>query len=316
MATRKFSNSSIKTGKKAISFTGEPVIPTDAADSYHSNLKIWVRGGYNGAAAGNISSGSGTLDIPIWGSSASSMSTISTVERIDSSATSSPVNSATNTFIKDKNAGITSQLQNDKLAIHFNGSSNPTVYKALDTSTWNTSTTNRTFAYWIKIDNVSANTSSNVITPTWHSWGAGNANTVDLYAHDWYTNGTGRPFMTLYATAADKGTFYLPPQVGTTNSKGVWFHFAVVHTSTSTRLFFNGAEVESPYTAVASWSTPGSSQMLSLNSRADGTNAGLPRNYTTGSTCVKSLADMRYYDTNLSAAAINAIYQKSKVYYN
>jgi len=317
MSTRKFSNSSIKTGERATSLTGEPPVAGDAADAYHSNLKIWIRGGYNGATAGNISSGTGTIDVPIYGSGTSTINTNATVQRVDSNASGSPVNSSANRFIKDGKAGNSAQLRNDKLAFYFNGSSNPIIWKALDTTTWNTSTTNRTFAYWMKWDDVSTNTSASIITPVFHSWSGSNANCVDLVAHDWYTNGTGNPRMDLYSSGAARGSYTLSNLAGGTNgNKNVWFHFAIVHTSSTTEVYVNGMPVDHSYTVTSSWLTPGSDQAFSWNSRADGQIGGLPRNYATGSSGVKSLADIRYYDTNLSAAAINAIYGKSKVYYN
>lgn len=314
MATRKFSNSSISTGEKASAFTGEPGVPLDAADAYYSNLKIWIRGGYNGATAGNLTSGSGTLDIPIWGSSASTMNVLSTPQRVDSSSLFSPVNSSANTFIKDGKAGNTAKLRNDKLALYFDGTSNPTIWKALDASTWNNSTTDRTFAYWAKWDDVTANTSANVITPTWHSWSATNASS--LHAHDWYTNGTSNMYMQLYTNGNLNGTFTMPTLQGQSNGKGVWFHFAVVQTSSTTKIFVNGQEQEHSVAVTTSWPSVGSSQSMSWNSRADGISGGNPGNYTTGSTCKRYLADLRYYDTNLSNDAILALYNKSKVYYN
>jgi hypothetical protein len=314
MSTRKFSNSSAINGEKAIAFTGEPGVPTDAADAYYANLKMWIRGGYNGATAGNITAGSGTLDIPSWNGATSTLNTIATVQRVDSNAGSSPINSAANRFIKDGKAGNTAQLRNDKLGLYFNGSSNPIIWKALDATTWNNSTTNRTFAYWAKWDNVAANTSVNVITPTFHSWAGTNA--VALVAHDWYTQGTGNMQMILYANGADMGSFTMPNLPGQSNGKGIWFHFAVVHTSSSTKVYVNGQEQTFTYSAVTTWPSVGSSQSMSWNSRADGISGGVPGNYVTGSTCVRTLADIRYYDTNLSSDAIFALYSKAKVYYN
>jgi hypothetical protein len=312
MGIRKLSNSSISNGEKATSFTGEPGVTLDAADAYYSNLKIWIRGGHNGATAGNINAGITSIDVPSWNSTAGTVGSIGTVQRVDNSGNGSPVNSAVNKFIKDGKAGNTAILRNDKLAFYFNGSS--TIWKALDTATWNTSTTNRTMAYWMRWDDVSANTSTNLFSPTFHSWSG--TNSVGLIAHDWYTNGTGNPYMSHYGNGAFQGDYVLPNLAGGSNgNKGVWFHIAVVYTASALRIYLNGKE-QSHSVANLSWLTPGSSQAFNFNGRGDGISGGNPGNYTSGYTGIKYMADIRYYDTNLSSDAVLALYNKAGVYYN
>jgi len=61
------------------------------------------------------------------------------------------------------------------------------------------------------------------------------------------------------------------------------------------------------------WGNIGSNQVCSMNSRGDGYSGGQPGSANSGSDVPKYVADVRYYNTNISAQAVQAIYNKARV---
>jgi hypothetical protein len=287
-------------------------VKDDASLNYTSNLRIWLRGGYNGASAGSISSGA-SVPIPYLGSGAGNATTFGSVSRTaNNTNTGSPINTSGSKYIKDAAGGATAVLQDDKLVFDFT-TSNTGLWATIGAgnSILDSSTTNHTYSYWLNIYDVAANTGANNLITTFHSWSNSSANSVNFIAHDWYTNATSNIYLVYYANAANLGTFTPTLSGGTNGNKNVWFHVAIVHTSSTITTYINGSVQSNSLTAVNTWPTPGSAQLINFGGRADGTSGGLPGNYTNGS-FPKGMADIRYYNTNLSAAAIAAIYNKSR----
>lgn len=301
--TARASDNAQNTSDRAFSIS----ILNDPSLDYISNLKLWIRGGYNGATVGVIAAGTDTLAVPIKGTTSGTINTIGTVSRIQSSLTASPVDGTK--FIKDSAGGSTAALQDDKLALGLDSGDSFWVALSTVNPILDSSTTNHTFAYWMFWENRSENTSSNLFCPTFHSW-----QNPSFIAHDWYTNSTNNIYVMHYANGALQGTFTTPNISGGINgNKGVWFHFAVVNTSSSTKFYVNGTESTGhSVSAVTSWPAITSTSTINFHGRGDGTSGGLPGNYTSGYSGFKSLADIRYYNAALSSSAIAAIYSKSR----
>ena len=279
----------------------------DTSLDYTSNLRLWMRAGYNGATAGVIATGTDTLSIPIKGTTSGTINTIGTVSRVVNTLTASPVDGTK--YINDSFGGATAALQNDKLAFGIDSGDSIWVQLSSANPILDSTTTNHTFCYWIMWENRSENTGSNLFNPMFHSW-----TSPSFIAHDWYTNGTSNLYMQHYANGALQGTFNTPNIAGGLNgNKGVWFHFAVVNTSSSTKFYINGSESTGhSVSAVTTWPSIGNSSVINFNGRGDGLSGSLPGNYTSGYSGFKNIADIRYYNAALSAAAISAIYAKSR----
>jgi hypothetical protein len=300
---------SVTDGSNAINRTFSTTVINDPSLDYLSNLKMWIRGGYNGATSGNITAGSNTFAVPRWGSSSGNLNVASTVARIDSSATNSPCNSASNKWIRDGAIGSTTTLQDDKLMISTIPNSYFWQTLPSDNSIFDASTPNATFSYWMLFENRSEVTSSSQLYTTFHSWQGTNANAI--LAHDWYTNGTGAIYLQWYRNNALAGSF-TPTGIGGSNGgKGVWIHFALVTTSSTTKTYINGLEQANSLTSYNSWLSIGSAQGMNFAGRCDSVSAGSPVNGTTG-TGYKQYGDIRYYNAALSSSAISAIYNKTR----
>jgi hypothetical protein len=285
-------------------------VKNDPSLDYSANLRIWLRGGYNGATAGPITAGNNAITAAKWGSSTGTINSVGTVSRSDSSLTNSPTNSAAGKYIKDSAGGATAVLQDDKLA--WGCDPNDYFWQTLpsDNSVFDSSTPNATFAYWMMFENRSEVTSSNSLYTTFHSWST-ISNTSSIIAHDWYTGGTGDINIQYYRNNANAGTWTPTGLGGTNGGKGVWFHVAFVHTASTTKTYINGSEQANTLTSYNSWLTIGSAQGINFAGRCDGVSGGAAVNGTTG-TGYKGYADMRYYNAALSAEAIAAIYAKTR----
>jgi hypothetical protein len=282
----------------------------DPSYAYDGNLKLWMRAGYNNATPATISAGTGTLTAARFGSGvgSGSLNTIGSVNiGADNSRAASPATSSK--WFRDAIGGATQALQDDKLL--YLQDSGDIVWCAIPTSgVFAGGQTDHTFCYWIMWENRSENTSGDHFSPIFHSWSQTNASA--FIAHDWYTNSTSNVKMVHYANSANQGTIATPTFSGGANgNKGVWFHVATVMTASDVKFYFNGTYSDSIPSA-GTLPSIGSSQSLSMNSRADGISNGLPGTYTSGYDRFKSFGDARYYNTALSASAIAAIYAKSR----
>jgi len=281
------------------------VIKDDPSLAYTSNLKFWFKGGYNGRSA------TSSLSSNVTGSSIAGVTCFTgygTTELKEDTGTYSPVNSASNTFIRDSADGSTKVLQDDKLSIYSQANS---TWWWTPTSSIFANTTNHTFTWWMKWDNVSAVTSSG-FNPIFHSWGGTNA--VAWCALDWNTNGTSLPYMNNFVGGGLYGTWNMSSISGGVNgNKGIWFHVAQVYSSGQTLCYLNG-QLDATLTAPTSgWGSIGSNQVCAMNSRGDGYSGGQPGSANSGSDVPKYVADVRYYNTNISAQAVQAIYNKARV---
>jgi hypothetical protein len=285
-------------------------IKNDPSLDYSSNLRIWLRAGYNGASSGPITAGNNVITAAKWGSSTGTLNSVASVSRSDSSLTNSPCNSSAGKYIKDSLGGATAVLQDDKLVWGCDPSDYFWQTLPSDNSVFDASTPNATFAYWMMFENRSEVTGSDQLYTTFHSWSTiGGANSI--IAHDWWTRGTGDINVVYYRNNANAGTF-TPSGIGGTNGgKGVWFHFAITHTASATKTYVNGVEQANTITNYNSWLSIGANQGINFSGRCDGVSGGACVNGSTGSG-FKSYADMRYYNATLPAEAIAAIYAKTR----
>jgi hypothetical protein len=285
-------------------------IKNDPSLDYSSNLKIWLRAGYNGASSGPITAGNNVITAAKWGSSTGTLNSVASVSRSDSSITNSPCNSSAGKYIKDSLGGATAVLQDDKLVWGCDPSDYFWQTLPSDNSVFDASTPNATFAYWMMFENRSEVTSSNQLYTTFHSWST-IANTSSIIAHDWWTGGTGDIYIQYYRNNAMAGSF-TPSGIGGSNGgKGVWWHFAITHTASATKTYVNGVEQANSLTNYNNWPSIGSAQGINFSGRCDGVSGGACVNGSTGSG-FKSYADMRYYNATLPAEAIAAIYAKTR----
>ena len=231
-----------------------------------------------------------------------------TTELKEDTGTNSPVNSSSNKFIRDSADGSTKTLQDDKLSIYSQANS---TWWWTPTSSIFANTTNHTFTWWMKWDDVSAVT-SNGFNPIFHSWGGSSA--TAWCALDWDTNGTSNPKMNNYVGGGLYGTWNMSNVSGGSNgNKGVWMHIAQVYSSGQTLCYLNG-QLDATLTAPTSgWGNIGGNQVCSMNSRGDGYSGSQPNGASSGSDVPRYLADIRYYNTNISQQAVQAIYNKARV---
>ena len=282
------------------------VILDDASLAYSSNLKVWFRGGYNGRTASTLGSSFTGSSLGVGTGYAS----IGTTQVVNDTSTGSPVNASSSKWIRDSLEGNTKTLQDDKLAIYSNANS---TWWWTPTSAIFGANMNHTFIYWMKWNNVSAVTSGDNFNATFHSWGGTNA--VTYCANDWYTNGTSNPYMSNYVNGSQYGTWNMSTVSGGVNgNKGVWFHVALVYSSGQTLCYLNGNLDVTLSAPTSNWTAAGSNQVCSMNSRGDGYSGSQPSSYTSGYAVPKYLADVRYYNTNISQSAVQAIYNKSRVF--
>lgn len=281
------------------------VIKNDPSLDYSGNLKVWFRGGYNGRTASTLGSSFTGSSVGVGTGYAS----IGTTQVVDDATTASPVNSGSNKWIRDSLEGNTKTLQDDKLAFYSNANS---TWWWTPTSSIFGSGVNHSFVYWMKWPDVSAVTGGDYFNPIFHSWGGTNA--TSFVANDWYTNGTSNPYMRNYVANALYDTWNMSTVSGGTNgNKNVWFHIALVYSSGQTLCYLNGSLDATLSGPSSGWPAAGSNQVCSMNSRGDGYSGGQPGSYTTGYAVPKYCADVRYYDTNISQAAVQAIYNKTRV---
>ena len=286
-------------------------VKDDPSLAYTGNLRIWLRGGYNGATAGLITAGSNVITAAKWGSSTGTINSVGTVSRTYSTITNSPGNSSAGRYIKDSAGGVTAVLQDDKL--QFGTDPNDYFWQTLpsNNSVFDASTANATFCYWMVFENRSEVTNSDQIYPTFHSWSGGGVDSSSLIAHDWWTGGTNSIYLNYYRNSSLVGVF-TPTGIGGSNGgKGVWFHFAITHTASVTKTYVNGVEQANVLSNPGSWLSIGAAQGINFSGRCDGVSGGAAISGTTG-TGFKGWADMRYYNATLTSAAIAAIYAKSR----
>ena len=278
-------------------------VDEDASKQYDSNLKLWIQGGYNNRSTGNLGSTSspgGAFPIARHNGSTGSAYGFAPTTLPQAVDPTSETGWGSGKEINDSLGGSTKQLQLDKLAIHL--SPGTTMY--VQDGWGNYSGTNHTFCYWLYWDNVTQNTSSDVFCPIFHCWGS-NA----FIANDWQTNGTNKPYLVNYAGATNNGTWNPSTLSGAVNgNKAVWHHIALVYSQGSTTFYLNGSADATGNGPSSNWSV--GNQYCNFHGRGDNVANGLPGSYTSGYAGSKKLADIRYYNTNISAAAVNDIYKK------
>lgn len=284
------------------------VTTNDESAAYESNLKIWLRAGWNGQGTVTKADGN-TWTAAKYGSTynaANEIIAINTPSIEASSDTNTPANGS-GTYILDALGGNSNvnTLAKQKDDMVFDLDAGDSIW--VDDPPFSAAN-NQTFCYWFLVKNVSANTSSSQILPVFHSWSGTSASAY--IANDWYTNGTSNIYMSNYASGALYGTWYPSISGGSNGRKGIWFHVGLVYTSGTTKCYLNGS-LDATLTGPTSWPSVGSNQTCNFNGRGDGLGSGKPGNYTTGDQ-PKKLADIRYYDAALSAGAIMDIYNKSR----
>ena len=82
----------------------------------------------------------------------------------------------------------------------------------------------------------------------------------------------------------------------------------MVCSSGQTLCYLNGSLDATVGGSTSNWTV--GTQYCNFHGRGDNVSGGLPGAYTNGYGPSKKMADIRYYNTNLSAAAVQAIYQK------
>jgi len=290
-------------------------VTDDESAAYEPNLKLWLRAGWNGQSTGNKEGQ--TLPAAKYASSYDQSGVVRVINSmvIDSSnQNSSPVSSSK--FILDAQGGVsglnTLAKQKDQYAYMCDGGDSFWLPLPTDNSVFAGNSGNHTICYWIMWEDRSANTSGNVFSPTFHSW-SGNGNGNAFVAHDWYTNGTGNVYLQHYANSAGQGSWTTPNISGGSNgNKGVWFHIGITYTNGAIAIYLNGVSQSHSLSNTGTWPSIGSGQTVNFNGRGDGTSGGLPGTYATGNAGYKMQADLRYYNTPLSAGAIADIYNKTR----
>ena len=279
------------------------IVKEDPSKAYDSNLKLWIQGGYNNRSTGNLGSTSspgGTFPIARFNGSTGVAYGFAPTTLPQAVDPTSETGWGAGKEINDSLGGTTKQLQLDKLAIHM--SPGITVY--VRNGCGFTAGVNHTFTYWLYWDNVSQNTGGNNFCPTFHAWGD-----ARFTAHDWTTNSTGNPYQQVYLAGANRGTWNPSNVAGAVNgNKAVWHHIAMVCSSGQTLCYLNGSLDATVGGSTGNWSV--GTQYCNFHGRGDNVSNNLPGSYTNGYGPSKKMADIRYYNTNLSAAAVQAIYQK------
>tara|TARA_Y100000004_G_scaffold59811_1_gene66693 strand:- start:66 stop:1280 length:1215 start_codon:yes stop_codon:yes gene_type:complete len=278
-------------------------VDEDESKQYDSNLKLWIQGGYNNRSTGNLGSTSspgGAFPIARHNGSTGSAYGFAPTTLPQAVDPTSDTGWGSGKEINDSLGGSTKQLQLDKLAIHLT----PGTTMYVQDGWGNYSGVNHTFCYWLHWDNVTQNTNSDVFSPTFHCWGD-----ESFIANDWQTNGTSNPYLLNYAGNTNNGRWDPSNISGATNgNKAVWHHIALVYTSGTCYCYLNGSQDATTSSPTGNWSV--GTQYVNFHGRGDNTAGGLPGSYTSGYAGSKKMADIRYYNTNLSAAAINDIYKK------
>ena len=290
------------------------VTTNDESAAYESNLKLWLRGGWDGQTSGNQSGN--TLPAAKWGTSYGSTNKVNVIGSLvvgNSTLNSSPVSGSTK--IKDAQGGVsglnTVAKQTDEFAYMCDAGDSFWIDIPDDNSIFQGNSGNHTICYWLLWEDRSGNTGDNYFSPTFHSWSATDASA--WMAHDWYTNGTNNVKIIHYSNGANQGTFTTPNISGGSNgNKGVWFHAAFTYTNGAIAVYINGQSQSHSLSNTGTLPAIGSNQTCNFNGRGDGYSGGLPGSYTTGGDRWKMQADLRYYNTPLSAGAIADIYNKSR----
>ena len=290
------------------------VTTNDESAAYEGNLKLWLRGGWDGFTGGNMSGAAAgpAAKYQTGYGATGQVNWINSPFVSTHSGTSSPISGTTK--IKDAQGGVsglnTQAKQDDDKGYHCDSGDVFWINVPSGDSLFDSSTTNHTFMGWMFWEDRPANTGSNLFCPTFHSWG--NDNGVSFIALDWHTNATSNPYVANFAGGGYYGQWDLSNVSGGSNgNKNVWYHWAMVYTSGQTLCYLNGV-LDATLTGPTSWPTPNSNQKCNFHGRSDGTSGGLPTNYTSGDDGYRSQADLRYYNTNLSAGAIVDIYNKSR----
>ena len=279
------------------------VVKEDPSKAYDSNLKLWIQGGYNNRSTGNLGSTSspgGTFPIARFNGSTGVAYGFAPTTLPQAVDPTSETGWGAGKEINDSLGGTTKQLQLDRLAIHM--SPGTTTYVRDGWGSY--AGVNHTFTYWLYWDNISQTTGGNNFCPTFHCWGSN-----PFTAHDWQTNGTSNAYQVVYLAGANRGTWNVSNVAGAVNgNKAVWHHIAMVCSSGQTLCYLNGSLDATLGGSTSNWSV--GTQYCNFHGRGDNVNNNLPGSYTSGYGPSKKMADIRYYNTNLSAAAIQAIYQK------
>ena len=297
-------------GNRAFTIT----VAEDLSIGKFSNLKIWMRGGYNGNSAGNCADGDDTL-VLYGGSTGSNKFRVYNGGTSPSYVAYNETPSATTSLgasgsgIRDAKGGATAALQDDLL--YYKQPGNSLVWLDDVTGSSFVDGVNHTFCWWMYMPNIANVTGSNQFSPIWHSWDGTNA--TSFVALDWYTGGTSNQTMQNYVAGGLYGTWNVSTiTAGTNGNKDVWFHVAQVYTSGTTKCYLNGS-VDATLTAPTSaWGAVGTAQVVSMNSRGEPVSGTNPPGGASASQSDKWFADNRYYNTNLSAAEIQDIYQKGR----
>ena len=288
-------------------------VAEDLSIAKFSNLKIWMRGGYNGNSAGNCANGDDTLVLYGGSTGSTQLKTYSGGTQnsyVAFGETPSATTSlgASSSGIRDAKGGATAALQDDLL--YYKQPGNSTIWLDNAENSGLADQTDHTFCWWMYLPNITNVTDGNNFSPIWHSWSGTNA--VSHCALDWYTGGTSNPSLQNYIGGGLYGSWTTSTiTAGTNGNKAVWFHIAQVYTSGTTKCYLNGS-VDATLTApTGGWGAVGTAQVISMNSRGEPTGAADPSTWGAMQSD-KWFADNRYYNAALSAAEVQDIYQKGR----
>ena len=182
-------------GNRAFTIT----VAEDLSIAKFSNLKIWMRGGYNGNSAGNCANGDDTL--VLYGGSTGSTDlkaynggTQNSYVAYDHTPSATISLGASGSGVRDAKGGATAALQDDLLFYKQPGDSIIWLNNAVNSGLANG--TDHTFCWWMYMPNIGNVNGSNYFTPIWHSWSGTNA--ISHVALDWYTGGSSNQTMQNY----------------------------------------------------------------------------------------------------------------------
>ena len=307
-ATYSITATSSIAGNRAFTIT----VAEDLSIAKFSNLKIWMRGGYNGNSAGDVANGDDTLVLYNGSTSSTELKVYNggpncAYVAYDQTPSATTSLGASGSGIRDAKGGATAALQDDLLYYKQPGGS--TIFLDNAENSGMPDQTDHTFCWWMYWPNITNVNDGNNFSPIWHSWSG--TNSVAYVALDWYTGGSGNPSMQNYVGGGLFGAWNVSTiTAGTNGNKNVWHHIAQVYTSGTTKCYLNGS-VDATLTAPTSgWGTLGTSQLISMNSRGE-PNATDPSTLSAMQSD-KWFADNRYYNTALSAGEVQDIYQKGR----
>lgn len=286
-------------------------VAEDVSIAAYSNLRIWLRGGYNGKSAGAMDDG----DTIYFGTATNTndfrVKNAATYVAYNETAHATTSLGASGSGIRDAKGGSSAALQDDLL--YYNTPADTTYWLANCKNSGFAQSTDHTFTYWMYWPNTNEVYGTSQFSPFWHSWSGTNA--VAFVAHDWHTNGTSNLYCQNYVSAGLSGQWTTSNVTGGSNgNKGVWMHVGMVYTSGTTKCYLNGSEDATLTAPTTNWPAMGDDQTCNFNGRGDGYDStnNAPGSYTSGWTVSKASADHRYYSAALNAAAVQDIYQKGR----